>query len=468
MDARTDETGVDAVGDLARHAAQVRFEDLPAPVVEKAKTFLLDTIGVGIAGSSGANVDTLKRVAASWGAGDEATVWLTGERMTAQAAAIVNAYQIHCLEYDCVHEEAVVHPMATVLSALMAGVEARSAAGTPVPGKDFLAALAVGVDVAAMLGMAGTGQMNFFRPATCGGFGATAALSSIHRFDEARIRDAFGILYGATSGTMQPHVEGSPVLGLQIGFNSRSALTAVSLAAAGFPGPHDVLTGRYGYFRLFEAGAFDIDWIWECLGRKWRIAELSHKPFPSGRLTHGVVDALMQLTDDHGVSPDDIAHIKAIVPPLVHRLVGRPDIPSPETNYAKLCLPFVAGVFLARGHVDVPDFIGKANLEDPAVHAHAAKVEVVLDGNPDPNTLDPQTFVFTLRDGRKREIVLDRVYGHPDAPLDREANVDKFMRCTSYAARPLAEEHARRIVAAVDGIEDAPDAAALARLTVAP
>ena len=50
--------------------------------------------------------------------GDEATVWVTGERVSAQAAAMVNAYQIHCLEYDCVHEGAVVHPMATVLSTI--------------------------------------------------------------------------------------------------------------------------------------------------------------------------------------------------------------------------------------------------------------------------------------------------------------------------------------------------------------
>ena len=104
---------------VADHVINTSFEDLPPRVVEKVKTFLLDTIGVGTAGTSGAQVAELITLAKSWGDAPEASVWLTGERMSAQSAAIVNAYQIHCLEFDCVHEGAVLHPMATILSAAM-------------------------------------------------------------------------------------------------------------------------------------------------------------------------------------------------------------------------------------------------------------------------------------------------------------------------------------------------------------
>ena len=41
----------DAVHAFASHIARARFEDLPAEAVAKAKTFLLDTIGVGLAGT---------------------------------------------------------------------------------------------------------------------------------------------------------------------------------------------------------------------------------------------------------------------------------------------------------------------------------------------------------------------------------------------------------------------------------
>jgi hypothetical protein len=37
---------------FAHHVATARFADLPASAAEHAKTFILDTIGVGIAGST--------------------------------------------------------------------------------------------------------------------------------------------------------------------------------------------------------------------------------------------------------------------------------------------------------------------------------------------------------------------------------------------------------------------------------
>ena len=449
------------VDPLVAHVAGAGYGDMPARVVEKAKTFLLDTLGVGIAGSSGAGVEALIGTVSGWGQGDAARVWLTGERLPAHSAAIVNAYQIHCLEYDCVHEGAVVHPLATILSALIAHAERRSAMSRPVAGSDFLLALALGVDVAAVLGMAATGRIRFFRPATAGGFGAAAAIGKLEGFDAGRLKDALGILYGQTSGTLQPHAEGSMVLGLQIGFNARAALCAVDLATAGVRGPHDVLTGPYGYLRLYEGGEFDIDPVWSGLGRDWQVAQLSHKPFPSGRLTHGVIDGLGRLMAEHGFAADRIAEVVCRVPPLVDRLVGRPDVPAPAANYAKLCLTFVAGAFLARGRVDVPDFRGEAALNDPEVHALAAKVRVERDDNPDENALDPQTILVTLTDGTRHAVAVPRTFGHPEAPLDRSQNLDKFRRCAGYGRRPLSEPQVDRLIDMVDGIEHLDDVTAL-------
>ena len=452
---------------LVAHIEGARFSDLGQHDIEKAKVFLLDTLGVGIAGSSGAGVPELLGTVRGWGQGDEATVWVSGERLPAQAAAIVNAYQIHCLEFDCVHEGAVVHPMATVLSAVMAHAERRSAAGRPVNGRDFLLAVILGVDVAAFMGMAATGQMRFFRPATAGGLGATAAIARLEGMDRDGIKDALGAMYVQTCGTLQPHAEGSPLLGLQIGFNARGALSAIDLALAGFRGPHDIIDGKYGYLPIFEDGAFDLERIWSKLGSEWQMSRLSHKPFPSGRLTHGVVHALMRITSEFGVGPDDIASITCHVPPLVYRLVGRPDVPDPEPNYAKLCLRYVAGAWMARGRVDVPEFRGQETLGDPEIHGHAAKVEMVLDDNPDENALDPQRFVFRLNSGQEHEIRLSAVFGHPDAPLTAEQNREKFDRCMTYGSSHLRGHRGETIATAVEGIENIDDAAILARLTVA-
>lgn len=446
---------------FADHAARTRHADLSPLAIAKAKTFLLDTLGVGLAGSSGANVQAVRDLALAWGPGDEATSWLGGQRMSAGSAAIVNAYLIHCLEFDCVHEGAVVHPMATLLSALMAWCERESKRGHPVEGRRFLAAMAVGVDVAGLLGVATDAPLRFFRPATAGGFGATAAIANLAGFDAATTRSAFGHMYGQTCGTLQPHLEGSPLLGLQIGFNARGAIAAADLAAAGMQGPLDVFTGRYGYYTLIEDGQLHAERIEQALGREWQITQLAHKPYPSGRLTHGVIHGLRDLMARHGFAADDIAEVVCRVPPLVRRLVGRPDVPDPASNYAKLCLPFVAGVFLAKGRCDVPDFRGAA-LRDPRVHDFAARIRHEPDGNTDENALDPQEISVGLRSGAVHSMQLPHVYGHPEAPLSAEENDEKFFRCCRHAEPSVPEVRARRIRDMVVSVESLPDVAVLA------
>jgi len=453
---------------IARHVANTHFADLPPLAVDKMKTFLLDTIGVGIAGSSGAQIAELKQTVRSWGDAPEATVWLSGEQMSAQSAAIVNAYQIHCQEFDCVHEGAVLHPMATILSAVFAWLEREKTRGRTYSGSELLTALVVGIDISTMLGIVSNAGLRFFRPATAGGFGAAAAIAKLAGFDETQVKNVLGAQYSQASGTLQAHLEASPMLGLQVGMNARAAITSADLTQAGFRAPHDVFTGRYGYFALFEENNYDLEPFLDRLGQDFQVLEMAHKPYPSGRLTHGAVDGLGRLMRQYALSPDDFATISVKVPPLVYRLVGRPDIAHPEPNYAKLCLPFVTGVYLSRGHVDIPDFLGRPALDDPKVHEIAARVSVVLDeNNPDQNAFTPQVVSAVLKDGRSVSVTLDSVYGDPRMPLTDDENIDKFMRCVSHGAVPLPADRARTLIDAVRTLETIKDASLLARMTTA-
>jgi 2-methylcitrate dehydratase PrpD len=93
-------------------------------------------------------------------------------------------------------------------------------------------------------------------------------------------------------------------------------------------------------------------------------------------------------------------------------------------------------------------------------------VALHLDGNPDQNTLAPQRFVVELADGRRHEVHLEQVYGHPEVPLTAAENEDKFRRCVGYASRPLPAERADALVEAVAAVETLDDASSLAALTV--
>ena len=443
---------------LARHALAVRYEHLTADAIAQAKVFLLDTFGVGISGSTAYGADELMTASQGWGAGTEATVWGRKERVPASAAAMLNAFQVHCQEYDSVHEPAVLHPLATTLSASVAFAERHGG----ISGKDLLVAAAVGVDIAAGLGMASKSPMSFFRPATAGGFGAVGAVGKLMGLTEAELVSAFGIQYAQTSGTLQPHVEGSVTLPLQVGVNSRAALQSADMARAGIDGPLDVFEGKYGYLRLFE-GEWDLEPVLQSLGRRWRIAELSHKPYPSGRATHAGVEGIIRLRHDHGFGVDDVDSITISGPPVTARLCSRPDLPDPSPNYARLCMSYVAAKVLLNGEIDLAHYRG-AELTDPATHALASRIRMVANTNPDPNALVPVDVEITLKSGRTVAWHCDAMLASPTRRLTREQHLTKFRRCCDFAAAPMPERQRDALIASVDDIETMADVRAFAGL----
>ena len=451
---------MDAIAAFAEHVVRSSYDDLPAAAIAAAKTFMLDSFGVGVAGSAGPWVPELIDTCAAWGTAGDARVWVRGTALPAPAAAMCNGYQIHNSEYDCVHEAAVVHPMAVLLAAAMA--QAERAGG--VPGQGFIAAIALGVDVAAGLGVASKAPLRFFRPATAGALAATAAIGKLRGFDAETLINAFSITYGQLCGTMQAHTEGSALLALQIGFNARNAVMACDLAANGLAGPQNLLEGPFGFYRLFE-GDHDLRPVLDSLGKVWRIGEVAHKPFPCGRATHGVLDALLSLISEHGFAEGEIERIECRVPPLTHRLVARPARDGMSQNYARLSAPWVLACALLGGGVGLDDF-GPEALADPARLTLARRIAIHADDNPDPNALAPVTVAVRLKNGTTHELMVREVYGSPAKPMGREAHLAKFRANWISGARPLPESAGERLIALVDDLEAVPDVRALVDLMV--
>ena len=80
---------------LVEHVTHRRYEHLSTVAVESTKTFVLDSLGVALAGTRVPMVRELEAVAAEWGSGDAARIWGTGRRVPAATAAFINGYQIH-------------------------------------------------------------------------------------------------------------------------------------------------------------------------------------------------------------------------------------------------------------------------------------------------------------------------------------------------------------------------------------
>ncbi|MEQ8586169.1 MAG: MmgE/PrpD family protein [Thalassobaculaceae bacterium] len=445
----------DAIEAFADHVVSTPFEALPEEAVAAAKVFLLDSLGVGLAGTRAPYVDEWIAGHRAAAAGPGARIWGIGGSLPTPAAAAVNGYLIHNSEYDCVHEGAVLHPMATLLPAVMAGAEARAETGAPVSGRALLRALILGVDVSTSIGNAVTTGLTFFRPATAGGFGAVAALGVAAELDRARLLDAFGLYYAQAGGTMQAHTEGLALLAMQAGFCSRNAVVALHMAEQGIAGTRGTLEGPFGFLRLMEE-AYDRDALLGGLGRVWRITEVAHKPFPSGRATHGLVDGFADLKAEHGFSADAIERVDASVPPLTHRLIGRPVMAGMKVNYARLSGPYTAARVLLTGTLGLDDF-SDAALTDPATLDLGARITVTADANPDPNAFAPVAVAVILKDGRRLERTVDTVYGSPAKPMTREAHLEKFRRNVAHARGDLPADAADRLIALVDGLERVED-----------
>jgi len=62
---------------------------------DAVKTFILDSLGVGIAGSKAPFNEAVFKTAMSWGKGDEAHLWGRGIKAPTATAAYLNGFQIH-------------------------------------------------------------------------------------------------------------------------------------------------------------------------------------------------------------------------------------------------------------------------------------------------------------------------------------------------------------------------------------
>jgi 2-methylcitrate dehydratase PrpD len=400
---------------------------IPAAVRADAVRLLADTLACGVAGATAPGADGVYAAAAAMaGAADGDGVPILGRalRLPAPGAAMVNGFQIHCLEWDAVHEPAVVHAMSVVVAAIHAA--AHRAGG--VQEDEALQALCVGVEIACLLGVAATSPLRFFRPATAGLIGAALATARIHGLPAGCFADVLGMAYSQCAGTMQAHAEGSVALPVQIGLAARAAITAVDLVQFGLDAPHDALEGAFGYFALFDTGTLAPHI--GSLGRHWRIAELSVKPWPSGRASHGTLAMLAALRDC-----STVARIVAHVPPLVARLVGRPWHDTMTPAYARLCLPFLLALMITDGRID-PRRFNAASFADPALRALGARLEIRSDGNPDPNALAPQRFDIAFSDGQKRSIAMPHTLGAPGNPLDGRGHAAKLAFALAMAATP--------------------------------
>jgi 2-methylcitrate dehydratase PrpD len=451
----------DRTRDLVAHVVETPFDRLPAEVVGIAKRFILDTLGTLLAGTSAPGCGELVAQLEDWGGRDEATILHFGPRLPGPAAVLANATMAEARDFDDTHGPGLVHTMAPTLFPALAMAESRGGAS----GRELLSAVILAADVMARLGLASTTPLTWTRTSTLGGMAAALAAGRLLGLSLETVWDAVGIAYCQAAGNSQTIVDGALCKRMQVGLAARAGVLGVALARRGISGPRQVLEGRHGYFQLYERGQYHPEALDDQLGERYEVANLSVKPYPCARDTHGAVDAAFELVARHDPRPADIAAVVVRASQMVKDLFGKPfaSITGNPVVEAILSAPYAVAAVLVRRDLFIADF-EPAAIADPAVADLARRVEVVADPAFPAAALTPVVLEAHLRDGRVLTARVDVMRGDPARPLSGAEFEQKFRRCAEHARWPVEGATLDRVVEAVDRLEQAADVRDLVRL----
>lgn len=164
------------VAQLAKFIHDVKYENLPNNVVERAKTCFLDYVGVALAGYQTELGKIIVSVMKELEGVSESTIIGDGTRIPSVNAAYTNGALAHIHELDDGHRVAMGHPGAPVISAALAVGEKVGASG-----KELIEAIVAGYEVFIRVGTAinpSHFRRGFHTTGTCGALAAAAAAGS--------------------------------------------------------------------------------------------------------------------------------------------------------------------------------------------------------------------------------------------------------------------------------------------------
>lgn len=434
---------------LAAHVAATDLSRIPAPVAAATRQFVLDTLAVAWAGADAPGGKAIHGVVAADGGAPDAGVWVWGGRLPAAPAAFVNGVSAAALDYDSVYEAGSVHADVVVVPAAWAVAERTGASGA-----DFLAAVALGTDIACRIGKAARKSTGWFYTSLTGVYGAAAACAKLLGLGPDGIADALGLALCNTGGTQQALLEKTVAKRMQSAFAARAGVFAAQLAGAGASAPRQALEGTYGYFRKYED--CDPDAILADLGKVYENTRSAIKKYPSCTANHAPVETAIALARELDLAPGEVDEIEVTLSPFSQRLVGGPFEPAANPQVAaQFSIQYSMASALARRRLAIADIQADAVL-DPALGALAGRVRVVVD-EANKGKFAPASIALTTRRHGRVSRAAPHVPGTNEHPLSREELKAKVLDCVGAGPRPLSPAQAACLIERVEGIDAVPD-----------
>jgi 2-methylcitrate dehydratase PrpD len=446
---------------IAKFLCELKLEEVPQGVVDKAKLVFLDTLGVALASSTMDFGRMVMNVAQKLGGAPASRLIGSPLKVAAANAVLANGTLAHGLDYDDTLEEAIVHTGCCAgMTALAVGEELHA------NGKAVLGAAIAGTEVMCKVGLVAPGKFHargFHPTALCSTFGAAAAAGKLYGLEPVQWSDAFGLCGSQSSGIIEYLADGTWTKRLHPGWSAHGGVIATMLAREGFRGPATVFEGQHGFYRSFGgANEYPFEKLRE-LGRTWEIPKLTFKSYPCGSISHPYMDCALTLRQKYDIVPEQVAEIVCrTAEGPVHRLWEPLEQKrKPPTSYAaKFSLPFSIAVMLIRGKAGLEEFSDEA-IRDAEILSLASKVRYELDP-----TIDyPRHFSGHVKIRLADGTVLEENQPHPrgglESPLPPEEIEAKFR---ANARLALSEGQLDLIVKSVKTLEQLESITALSDL----
>jgi len=418
---------------LVTYISETNYDGLPKDVIDETKKFILDTFGVGLAGAREPGCREVIDQVKTWSSNnDGSTIIYYGDRVSPPEAAFANSVMMHALDFDDTLDSSAMHAHVSSLPAALAMAESKG----NVTGKEFITAVALGVDITCRVGSAILSPLSWIRTATCGSFGAAAAAAKILNRGEQEIVHTLGIVYSQTAGNAQCLVDGGLVKRMQPGFSARSAVFSAALASQGVTGAANVFMGEYGFFKLYERGKVKEENVVENLGDHFGVMDLSIKPYPCCRMTHASIDAALELYNAHHIDVEGIAEVVVYVSKMVSDMVGGPfTIRSNPQVDAQFSIPYTVAVALKKGEVFLDDFATDTVKKDSYLLELAKKIRVLIDPELSANDISYANMTIRMLKEESISFKVTTLKGSPQRPMTFNECADKFKKCIEYSQK---------------------------------
>lgn len=365
---------------LGEFAANITLDTLPEDVAARARTLVLDTVGIAVrARHEAASTPSLLAALRALGyANGSARVIGDPDGWTPPGAALLNGAFAHSLDFDDTHAAGSIHPSAPIVPAALAAAEISGADGATT-----LAAIIAGYEVQIRLSLALNPSEHYTRgyhpTATCGAFGAAAAAGRALGLSGERIAASFGIALSQAAGSLEFLAEGAWTKPFQVGWAAHNGLVAARFAAEGFAAPKRGIEGKRGFLAAYAPNADPVKAV-AGLGTEWETLRIAVKPFPSCRYSHAAMGAVQALRAANDITEGEVTAIKIGLPKTGMGLVADP-IEAKHNPISivdgQFSMPFLSAAILRRGTFGWDDYNG--HLADPATRALTKKVTCHVD-----------------------------------------------------------------------------------------